>query len=462
MFFSWTPERESAAPIYTQLAEHITEVISAGYFSNGDKLPSQRVMADRFGIGRNTVIHSLEALARTGILSASPKSGIYIINRTAETAPDWDAYFKRSNYRPGVDEYRRWRDKGDLRDLALSSEFDMPWYFREAIASAALRADDMNLADAHGLPSLRESIVRHMKLSCGVDTSVENVIICPSLDQTIYTLCAALMSRGGNLVHERATLINTVSNIHSLGLNMLPVSQDRYGIIPTELDKVLGMRNNTVMFTDPIAHSPTGITTTKRRQRELMKVVARHRVPVIENGHKRDVWCCRPFPPPMKSFPASENIIYLGALLKSSMRLGISWVVADRPLVEHLSNVLVQFSTMPSGIAQVVMDEMFRSGMYNEMMKEAWEFINRRKTLALQLCDKYLKDVAQWDEKRCGFHFWIEMKDKINKNKIYEAPNFFPGYFFDKHDSTHVLLSPPVLPEAHLEETIRSIAKLAR
>jgi DNA-binding transcriptional MocR family regulator len=137
-------------------------------------------------------------------------------------------------------------------------------------------------------------------------------------------------------------------------------------------------------------------------------------------------------------------------------------VVADRPFVEQLGNVLMQFSTVPSGLAQVLMDEMFRSGRYYEMMQDAWEFVNRRRALALELCERYLKDLAQWDEKRCGFHFWIELNARINKDKIYDAPNFFPGYFFDKSDSTHVLLTPPSLPEAELEETVKSIARLAR
>jgi GntR family transcriptional regulator of abcA and norABC len=462
MLFSWTPERASGEPLYKQLAGHIAEMIGTGYFANGDKLPSQRVMAGRFGLGRNTVIRALEELAKTGIISASPKSGVYIISRSAETAPDWDAYFRRANYHPGVDDYRMWRDKGDLRDLRLSREFDMLAYFKDAIAAAAVRTDAMTVLDAHGLPPLREAIVRHMKISCALDTAVDNVIICPSLDQSIYTLCAALMTGGGSLVHERATLINIVSNIHSLGLNMLPVGQDRFGILPEDLDKTLSGRSHAVMFTDPIAHSPTGITTTKRRQRDLMKIINKYRIPVIENGHKRDLWCGKPFPPPMKSLPGSENIIYLGSLLKASMRLGVSWVVADRPFVEQLSNVLVQFSTIPSGLAQVVMDEMFRSGRYYEMMGDAWEFVHRRRVLALQLCERYLKDLAQWDEKRCGFHFWIELNARINKDKIYDAPNFFPGYFFDKSDSTHVLLTPPSLPEAELEETVKSIARLAR
>ncbi|MDR2603738.1 MAG: PLP-dependent aminotransferase family protein, partial [Desulfovibrio sp.] len=358
MFFSWIPKRESDEPLYKQLAGHIAEMIGAGYFANGDRLPSQRVMAERFGLGRNTVIRALEELAKTGILSASQKSGVYVISRSAETAPDWDAYFRRANYRPGVDDYRMWRDKGDLRDLVLSREFNMLAYFKDAIAAAVERTGDSTTLDAHGLPRLREAIVRHMKTSCSLDTTVDNVIICPGLDQSIYTLCAALMPSGGSLAHERATLINTVSNIHSLRLNMLPVGQDRFGIIPEELDKTLSRRSHAVLFTDPIAHSPTGITTSRRRQRDLMKIINKYRIPVIENGHKRDLWCGRPFPPPMKSLPGSENIIYLGSLLKASMRLGVSWVVADRPFVEQLGNVLMQFSTVPSGLAQVLMDEM--------------------------------------------------------------------------------------------------------
>ncbi|MDR2869465.1 MAG: PLP-dependent aminotransferase family protein [Deferribacteraceae bacterium] len=457
---SWKKDLESSIPLYVQLSNHIHNNIILGKFPEGYKLPSQRIMAKKLGVGRNTIIRALEMLAKDELIVINSRAVALINKTTPQAACAWSEYFSRANLRPAMKEF--WWDKGDRRDLvSLSDEFNVAKYYGEAIKACSKRSKDLHSTDPYGLPALRESVIQHMK-SCGVETSADNVIICPSLDQTIYTACASLLSQGMTLIHEPATLLNVITNTHSLGANMQAVPQDDYGIIPSKLEQLLNVRKHAILFTDPIAHAPTGITTTENRQRELMRVIQKHRMPVIENGHKRDTWCDEPFPPPMKAIDKNDNVIYMGAFQKSAVRMNMTWVIADKTFVRHLSSMLEQSTTLPSSIMQIIADEMFRSGKYYQLMEDMRQFIRARRNMGLELCDKYLKDIAQWEAARCGFHFWIKLNSKINKNILYGAQNFSPGYFFDKSDTCHILFAPASLPEAALEKTVKSIAKLVQ
>jgi len=62
----------------TEFVKEISKEILSGKRRPGDRLPSERELAARFGIGK-TVVHSgIEKLADIGLVKIKPKSGIYV------------------------------------------------------------------------------------------------------------------------------------------------------------------------------------------------------------------------------------------------------------------------------------------------------------------------------------------------------------------------------------------------
>ena len=54
---------------YEEIAEHIELQIFSGKLAEGSKIPSERELMERFGVGRSTVREALFALQRKGLLS---------------------------------------------------------------------------------------------------------------------------------------------------------------------------------------------------------------------------------------------------------------------------------------------------------------------------------------------------------------------------------------------------------
>jgi GntR family transcriptional regulator len=63
------------------LADQILDQIRAGDFGVGEKIPSENVLADRYGIGRPTVRQATETLIRRGYLVRRRGSGTYVAKR---------------------------------------------------------------------------------------------------------------------------------------------------------------------------------------------------------------------------------------------------------------------------------------------------------------------------------------------------------------------------------------------
>ena len=63
-----------------QIIEQIQKLIRAGDLKPGDKLPPERVLAERFGIGRGYVRRALQKLDFYGVIKTQNQSGSYVSN----------------------------------------------------------------------------------------------------------------------------------------------------------------------------------------------------------------------------------------------------------------------------------------------------------------------------------------------------------------------------------------------
>ncbi len=76
-------DKSSSQPLYLQLEQAILRQIDAGLARPGDRLPSERELAYRYGISRQTVRQTINQLVRQGLLYRQPGKGTYV--RTQET-----------------------------------------------------------------------------------------------------------------------------------------------------------------------------------------------------------------------------------------------------------------------------------------------------------------------------------------------------------------------------------------
>lgn len=65
-------------PIWKAIATSLRNDVVEGVYSQGDKLPTEAVLATRFGVNRHTVRQALAALAEEGIVHARRGAGVFV------------------------------------------------------------------------------------------------------------------------------------------------------------------------------------------------------------------------------------------------------------------------------------------------------------------------------------------------------------------------------------------------
>lgn len=68
----------SPVPLYRQLAERLSDDIAAGRYAVDERIPSEPVLAEQYGIGRPTVRQATDQLVRRGMLERRRGSGTYV------------------------------------------------------------------------------------------------------------------------------------------------------------------------------------------------------------------------------------------------------------------------------------------------------------------------------------------------------------------------------------------------
>lgn len=71
-------ERGGGIAVWRRIADAIEAEIAAGNMAQGDKLPTEATLAQRFGVNRHTVRRALAALAADGVVESTRGSGTFV------------------------------------------------------------------------------------------------------------------------------------------------------------------------------------------------------------------------------------------------------------------------------------------------------------------------------------------------------------------------------------------------
>ena len=161
----------------------LKNLISSGQLKPGDRLPAERILAERFGVGRGYIREAIMKLEFYGLLKTSPQSGTYVSGFSLKII---DSIFTDIiNF-----------NKGDFASMIEAR------YYLE-INAAALAAERRSEEDIHcmkdalaeydakaknGLSVVQEDMLFHIKLASATkNTVIESMllIIIPDLIKVI-------------------------------------------------------------------------------------------------------------------------------------------------------------------------------------------------------------------------------------------------------------------------------------
>src|SRR5215468_9936829 len=186
--------RDDTIPLYRQVYEHIRTAIRTGQLRTGDRLPSTRSLAERFGTARGTMDAAYAILAGEGYVVGRGPGGTVVsadVDSRAIAGPASRQRLSTPTPRPAVQAPRPFQ----MGLPALDAFPRKIWSRLVARHARGLLPGDMAYPDPAGYAPLREAIAGYLATSRGVRCSAEQVLITSGYQDALNLVAGVLLQR---------------------------------------------------------------------------------------------------------------------------------------------------------------------------------------------------------------------------------------------------------------------------
>src|SRR5690554_4466576 len=278
--------------LYAQLAERVTEQIRQGSVQTGERLPSVRKMAEREAVSISTVMAAYGFLEQQGWIEARPKSGYFVKKRAADTLQKPSVIRAKPKPRPAtvsqlMMDVRRARvaEHGNFSRSFPALDLPIVQQIKRTYARLSRTRSYVGVGydSLEGLPELRQQIARRA-VDSGIFVSPE-AVISTSGCQNAMALCLRVLTQPGDIVAvESPCYYGLLQVIEAFGLKAIEIpAHPETGMSIEALQLALAKWPIKVILSVPTFSNPLGCDMPMSRREELMTLLERYDIPMIED-----------------------------------------------------------------------------------------------------------------------------------------------------------------------------------
>lgn len=297
----WRPELDGGqASLYRQLVDALARDVASGALPAGERLPPQRMLADRLGLSVGTVTKAYVEAERLGLVAGHVGRGTYV----AEPHP---------NAQDGA------RD----RPIDLAYNILPPGApaarFPETLNALRRRSDLLqllNYAPPAGYDAHRQAASRWLEQLCGYRICWDRLVVTAGAQQAMALAFSAVCAPGEVILCEEPTFSGMKSIAAAFGYRLVGVAMDEQGIEPQALVRAIRATGARALYLMPTVQNPTGRTLGRTRREEIAAIVRKHELWLVEDDNYALFASDRPRPAPRLAELAPERTFYVNGLSK--------------------------------------------------------------------------------------------------------------------------------------------------
>lgn len=436
-------------PVYIQVKEYLKRLIMKGGLQAGQKLPSTRELGLMLTVSRNTIISAYAELEEDGLVYTVKGRGSYVAAASVPSGTvspschiDWPS--RINGYARQAVELDRMKrgiraEKNVISFTSIAPDeklFDLDNVKRAFLDRMAIEGNVLlNYGYAKGYKPLIDYLLKYME-NKGVDLNGKDMLITSGFTEAFDIVLSALRRKdGGTVICENPTHHTAIKNLKLNGFDITGIPMERDGVNLTALKRALTERAYDCAYFIPSYHNPTGIVTSPEKRLAIMQLMARHRIPVIEDGFNEELRYSGSHVSPLIATAGQGNgVIYLGSFSKVLFPgLRVGWVLADRQLVDYLESIKRARSIHTSTLDQSVLFQYLHNGNLDKYLKKARTEYKRKYEWTKHCCEMHLPYKRLSGDG--GLHLFVEFDEDLDTTELLAACSgqgviFTPGDMF--------------------------------
>lgn len=433
---------------YEEVANLITGLVDSGTLSPGSRAPSLREISRQQRISLSTALQAYRLLEDRGVLEARPQSGHYVTARAHShlAAPSTsNPPGKATPIAISATLLRLHHNSADPRLVPLGAAIPNPKLLAAArldrfLARAARTKG--TLYNTYTVPKgelpLRQEIARRAMRS-GATLSPEDIVITSGCMEAIMLALSTLTRPGDTVAIESPTYFGLLHALEVLGLKVFELPTDATdGIDLSTLQKVLERRSVQACLFASSFNNPLGCTMPMENKLKALSLLAKYRVPLIEDDINGDVYFGPERPLPFMALDRNANtIIYCSSFSKTiAPGYRIGWM-ATKTQAHIQSAIERKLASTLSGppLLQAAFAEFLATGGYDNHLRRVRRVFADTIGRMSRAVERSFPTGTKVSRPAGGFVLWLELRKSMQTAPLFEAALdqgicFVPGDLF--------------------------------
>lgn len=430
---------------YRQLADQLSLQIEQGVLRAGERLPSVRQVSREQGLSLTTAFRAYYDLEARGLIVARPQSGYYVRTGVTKTINTPQSSRPQPIAMPiTVSQVMRDLAKGwnrsELIDLAVtvpSLDLLPQAKLNKSLLAAVRRLPDSGLGyeDTTGFPELRRQIAR-LAFNGGSRVMEDDVVVTNGCIEAI-TLALRATTRPGDVVAiESPTYYGVLQAMEGLGIQAYELPTDpQTGPDLGILEQVLNTQPIRAVLLTPTFSNPTGFCMTDERKAQLVKLLADHDLPLIEDDIYAETYFSNVRPRTCHSFDTAGRVLLCSSVSKTlAPGYRVGWIIPGRYREAVIRAQLMQ-TISPATITQAAIADFLQVGRYDLHLRKLRAALQKHVLVYSDLVLTHFPAGTRISQPTGGFVLWVELPNGCSSStlltKAVEAGiTFFPGHLF--------------------------------
>lgn len=435
--------------LYETLAAELAQSIQDGVLRLGDRLPSVRQASSSRAVSPSTVFQAYYLLEARGLIRARERSGYYVAVGAQTLPPEPQQASQPNEDSATVDISERVfevLESARMRDVVpLGSAFPSPLLFplarlAKVMASTVQQLDPWSSVDdlTPGNPQLRRQIALRY-LADGLHVQPDEIVITNGALEAL-NLCLMAVTRPGDAVLvESPTFYAALQSLERNGLRAIEVpTHPREGMDLAALARVVERHQPKACWLMSNFQNPLGSLMPDEKKRDLVELLARHDIPLIEDDVYGELYFGNKRPAPAKAFDTKGLVMHCSSFSKClAPGYRVGWAVPGR-YTRAVARHKLTTTLAASAPAQAALAAYLEKGGYDRHLRQLRHTLAVQQTQFMEAIARYFPAGTQATRPKGGYFLWVELPNNIDALRLHrqalaQGISIAPGPIFSAH-----------------------------
>jgi 2-aminoadipate transaminase len=288
----------------------------------------------------------------------------------------------------------------------------------EALSGAdAKRA--LQYGTTEGFADLRRELINYLDAAGIGNQTPENVLVVSGGQQGIDLVLKSFIDKGDSVLVENPTYLAFLQILNSYEGIARGVDATDDGLDLDDLEKKIRLYGPKILYCVPTFSNPTGKTYSAANRRGLIEICARHGVIILEDDPYGRLRFKGEHIPPLKSFDASDTVVYVSSFSKiMSPGLRVAVAAGPKEIIRKMAIGKQGTDLHTSNLSQLITLKYLQSGELAADIQKSLPIYKLRKDAMMSAIDRYMPEEFIHTDPDGGLFVWGRFNAPLNVKEL--------------------------------------------